>query len=46
MKSEDEGLTDINADVRDHQKAVFDHLFHKAPNKFNEVQKSYDQDSK
>ena len=41
LKIEDEGLTNVKEEVRDQQKAVFDHLFYKAPEKFNEVQQNF-----
>ena len=46
LKNEDGGLTEVTTDVRDHQKAVFDHLFYKAPNKFNEVEQNFNGVSK
>ena len=41
LSSEEGGPNDANSDVRDHQKAVFDHLFHKAPEKYNELEKKF-----
>ena len=41
LSNEEAGPNDANADVRDHQKAVFDHLFHKAPEKYNELEKKF-----
>ena len=41
LSSEEGGLSDANSDARDHQKAVFDHLFHKAPEKYNELEKKF-----
>ena len=38
---EEGGPNDANLDVRDHKKAVFDHLFHKAPEKYNELEKKF-----
>ena len=41
LSNEEAGPNDANSDVRDHQKAVFDHLFHKAPEKYNELEKKF-----
>ena len=46
IEDEDSGLEDVRSDVRNHQKAVFDHLFHKAPEKLDQLQKNFDQNSK
>ena len=46
MQYEDEGLTDVKTDVRDDQKAVFDHLFIKPPEKFTEMENNFNVQTK
>ena len=46
LEDEDGELETVQSDVRNHQKAVFDHLFHKAPEKLNQLQQNFNEGSK
>ena len=46
LEDEDGELEVVQSDVRNHQKAVFDHLFHKAPEKLNQLQQNFNEGSK
>ena len=46
LEDEDGELEAVQSDVRNHQKAVFDHLFHKAPEKLNQLQQNFNEGSK